>query len=254
MNELEDRLRAQLRRQASDVPQTDPHRLTRVSRRVRRGQRRAVVGTVAVVALALGAVSTAVVGLAGTAGAPRPPIAREATETAAPTSGPTDPSEATHLGLPSETPVRRSGAAPAALRSVGEAFVAFARGAGPVPPTTGSVDLLVGGERVETLDRTDLAAPANWVGCPAAGGYAARSCPFSATTPLAEHDGPVRTTTDPPSHPCLGSSSLPSVFAGLTTLTLTPEEDLDCTRYFAVQLFVDDRDRLTAVDVVWAEP
>jgi hypothetical protein len=37
-------------------------------------------------------------------------------------------------------------------------------------------------------------------------------------------------------------------------VTLAPDEDLDCTSYWAIQLFVNDVGQIVAANVVWAEP
>ncbi|WP_343909206.1 PASTA domain-containing protein [Nocardioides aquiterrae] len=140
---------------------------------------------------------------------------------------------------------------PSWLSRVADLFVAFARGARDGPPAEPPVTLYLGGQRQRVLEGGELADRARWRLCPAAGTYAARTCPFSAIDLLGRYAGPLAYTSVPPRHPCVDATPLPG---GPRRITITPAEPQDCVGYWAVQLQVDDDARVVAVNLVWAEP
>lgn len=151
------------------------------------------------------------------------------------------------LGLPSV----RSG-----LRRVAELFVAFAREDHPAgPPVDTPVDLYIGNEFLHTISAAASMRQDSWRGCPAAGFYAGRTCPFSFVTPIDDYPGPIAYTSQRPDHPCLPESpDLPEGLSAYHEVTVTPDEQLDCTSYWAVQLFVNDVSQIVAANIVWSEP
>lgn len=142
------------------------------------------------------------------------------------------------------------------LAAVGRTFVDFARGERFRPPTTTSrAWLVVGAQVVGRFEAAASADPDSWRGCPRPRYYAARTCPFSALDPLRGYLGPIAVTSAPPQHPCLPLPfEVPPELRGLRRLTLTPDEALDCPRYYAVSLYVDGHDQVAAAQVVWSEP
>jgi hypothetical protein len=141
------------------------------------------------------------------------------------------------------------------LRGVAERFLAFARGEQDEVPGDTPVDLYVGGVLVKTIPSAQLNDRGPWQGCPDGGsGYAGHDCPVSAVSPLAEWPDTVAVSLDRPKHPCAHPTNVPSALSAYRAVTLTPAGDLDCTSYFAVQLFVNDVSQIVAANVVWAEP
>lgn len=141
-------------------------------------------------------------------------------------------------------------------KRVAEGFVAFARGDRPDgPPVDTPVDLYIGNQFVRTITAEASTDPSSWRDCPAVGHYAGRTCPFSFVKPIADYSGTIAYTADAPSHPCLpGGPDLPEGLSAYHAVTLAPDEDLDCTSYWAIQLFVNDVGQIVAANVVWAEP
>lgn len=147
------------------------------------------------------------------------------------------------LDLPAPDPVW--------LRRVADLFVAFARGAQDTPPSAAPVTLYLGGAEQRVLPGRALDDRARWELCPPEGHYAARTCPFSAVAVIRGHPGPLAVTSARPAHSCASPARLRG---GPNTVTITPDESLDCTSYWAVQLLVNDVAQVVGVDLVWAEP
>ncbi|MCW2833236.1 MAG: hypothetical protein JWN68_1189 [Nocardioides sp.] len=146
-------------------------------------------------------------------------------------------------------------APPPQLDQVARAFERFARGAMQDPPADTPVTLYLGGVRTEVISRQGWQRPAEWRLCPAGGGYAGRTCSFSAVDLIRNHDGPLATTSAKPPHSCAHPQPLSATDAGgRYSVTLTPDESLDCTSYWAVQLIINDVYQLVAVNIVLAEP
>ena len=142
--------------------------------------------------------------------------------------------------------------APEHLDRAARAFLRFARHGG-VPPIDTPVDLYLGGRLIETIDASRAINPRAWRICPAEGLYAARVCPLSALDVLQDHIGPVAITSQPPQHPCLHQGSAPGAHT-TDAVTLTPDENLDCVNYVAVQLLINDVGQVTGVNLVLSEP
>jgi hypothetical protein len=155
------------------------------------------------------------------------------------------PGDAVHLNLLS---------ASTDLQGVAERFLQFARGRLDGIPADAPVDLYIGGVLVKTISSEEQSQRDAWLACPDEGSYAGRTCPVSALTPLANHQGRIAFTESEPAHPCAHPADLPDSLRAYQTVTLTPEEDQDCTSYFAVQLFVNDVSQIVAVNVVMSEP
>jgi hypothetical protein len=138
---------------------------------------------------------------------------------------------------------------------VAELFARFARGERPPhgPPVDTPVDLYLGNRYLATLPAARARDPEAWEGC-LEGGYAGRTCPFSWTRPIADYAGSLAITSAAPEHPCAHPGPLPAELEAYHAVTLTPDESLDCTSYWAVQLFVNDVGQVVAANLVWAEP
>jgi hypothetical protein len=122
-------------------------------------------------------------------------------------------------------------------------------------PADTPIDLYVGGVLAKTIPSEQQGDQSAWQGCPDGGDhYAARDCPISALAPLSDWAGRIAITSEAPSHPCAHPAKLPSSLLAYGDVTLTPDAGLDCTSYFAVQLFVNDVGQIVAANVVWAEP
>jgi hypothetical protein len=139
------------------------------------------------------------------------------------------------------------------LRRAGGRFVAFARDDLPGPPADTPITLFLGGVRRGIAEEpTDRSA---WGVCPPAGSYAGRLCPFSALEVISDWPGPVAITGDPPAHACAHTKPFDARrVGGVAAVTITPDEELDCASYWAVQLAVNDVGQGVAVDLVLAEP
>ena len=133
-------------------------------------------------------------------------------------------------------------------------FLEFARGEVDAVPADNPIDLYIGGRFAKAIRSAEQNQREAWQACPAAGSYAAHVCPVSALTQLGRWPGRVAITSAVPSHPCANPSDLPESVSSYRSVTLTPDADLDCVSYFAVQLVVDDVGQIVAVNVVWAEP
>jgi hypothetical protein len=140
------------------------------------------------------------------------------------------------------------------LQRAGDAFVEFARGGPPDPHLLRNpVDLYLGGRLVHTIPawRAVHRNSYGWI-CPTSRGDAGHICPFSSVRPLMAYPGPIAVTSQSPSHPCMHARSFADTRE--RTVTLTADENLDCTRYFAVELAVGEDGRLLAVNVLLSEP
>jgi len=146
-------------------------------------------------------------------------------------------------------------AAPPQLDRLARAFEKFARGPLSNPPADTPVTLYLGGVRAKVVTWETWERRTAWRTCPPAGVYAGGSCPFSAVDMIRSHVGPLATTSLAPGHACADPEPLSATDAGgRYSVTLTPDESLDCTGYWAVQLLVNDVDQLVAVNLVMAEP
>lgn len=139
------------------------------------------------------------------------------------------------------------------LRRAGGRFAAFARGETATPPADTPVTLFLGGVRrgvaVEPTDRS------SWRLCPPAGSYAGRVCPFSAVEVISDWPGPLAITGAPPDHVCAHPAPFDARrHGGSAAVTLTPDEELGCSSYWAVQLAVNDVGQVVASNLVLAEP
>jgi hypothetical protein len=143
---------------------------------------------------------------------------------------------------------------PAAPKGVARRFLEFARGQLDGIPADTPVDLYIGGVFVKRISSEDQSQRDAWQACPDGGSYAGRTCPVSALTLLADHQGRIAFVASEPAHPCAHPVDPPDSLRPYQTVTLTPQEDQDCTSYFAVQLFVNDVSQIVAVNVVMSEP
>jgi hypothetical protein len=67
--------------------------------------------------------------------------------------------------------------------------------------------------------------------------------------------GPLAITRDPPANVCAHPRPFdPRQIGGVAAVTLTPDEQLGCASYWAVQLAVNDVGQVVAVNLVLAEP
>jgi hypothetical protein len=138
---------------------------------------------------------------------------------------------------------------------VAELFAKFARGDQPGgPPVMTPVDLYLANRFLKTIPEAEANDRDAWRGCPEGGSYAGRTCPFSWVDPIADHQGRLAITSAAPEHPCAHPGPLPAELEAYHAVTLTPDESLDCTSYWAVQLFVNDVGQVVAANLVWAEP
>lgn len=149
------------------------------------------------------------------------------------------------LGAPAASPE---------LDRVARLFETFAHDPLAGPPSDTPVALYLGGHQRKVVAHADWKRPAAWRLCPP-GGYAGRTCSFSAVDLIRSHIGPLATTPLAPEHNCAHPKPLAAADAGGThSVTLTPDEQLDCTSYWGVQLIVNDVGQVVAVNVVIAEP
>jgi hypothetical protein len=147
--------------------------------------------------------------------------------------------------------------APEELQDVGRLFVVFARGAESGPdgiPADTPVQFYIGGRLATVVPSTRLSDRQVWHGCPGEFGYAGRVCPVSLLEPFVEYPGPIAMTTLGPAHSCVHGWKLPAELSVYRSVTLTPDEDRDCTSYFAVELFVNDVRQVVAINLVMSEP
>jgi len=140
------------------------------------------------------------------------------------------------------------------VNGVGLGFLAFAHGELDIPPVDTPVDLYVGRRFVQTISSEQAGDRLAYRVCGPEGGYAGRTCPFSAVDVLAGYDGEVTVTTNPPSHPCLHLARVPEELVAYRTLVLTATAPLSCVEYFAVELFVNDAGQIVAVGLLHTEP
>jgi hypothetical protein len=158
---------------------------------------------------------------------------------------------------PTPTPTLLSPPTDDDLTRVGRLFVRFARGQQPAgPPVDTPVLLLVGGQPVTTISARAAVQRSSWEGlCPDAGGYAARTCPFSFLEPLADPAQPSTVSLEPAQHSCAHPTPVtPAQVGGTRFVTLVPDPDAGCTGYVAVELFVNDVLQIVAANLVWSEP
>lgn len=134
---------------------------------------------------------------------------------------------------------------------VAERFVDFANGTGTVSLAP-MVDLHLGNVLVETRAAEDLGEARAWRLCVPY--YAARTCPFSAVETVGDWPGALALTGAAAEHPCAHPGPPPREWAERRRVTITPDEGLSCVDYWAVELYLDDTGRITATNVVWAEP
>jgi hypothetical protein len=145
--------------------------------------------------------------------------------------------------------------ASADLQRVATAFVRFARDESPVPPADTPVTLLLGGWQTKVLPGDVQTTLRAWGSCPAGGYYAGRTCPLNPVRTIAEHVGPLAFLAQRPKHSCAHPRPVTPEGVGATrSVTITPDELLDCTSFWAVELFVNDVGQIVAVNTVWAEP
>lgn len=115
------------------------------------------------------------------------------------------------------------------------------------------VDLYLGGRLVHTIPgwRAVHRNSYSYL-CPTSRSHAAYACPFSPVRALLTHRNPITVTTRAPEHPCLHART----FAGWRrhTVTLVPRDTEGCPQYFSVELALSDDGRLTAVNLLVAEP
>jgi hypothetical protein len=72
---------------------------------------------------------------------------------------------------------------------------------------------------------------------------------------IAAHGGRIAATNRAPHHPCANPRPLPKRLSPYQRVTLTRAASLDCTSFFAAQLFLHDGGgRIAAVNLVLAEP
>lgn len=143
------------------------------------------------------------------------------------------------------------------LQDIGDRFVAFARDAASGPegiPADTPVQFYIGGRLAKVVPSTRLSERHVWHGCPGEIGYAGRTCPVSLWEPFVEYPGPIAMTTLEPAHSCVHGWTLPANLDAYRSVTLTPDEDRDCTSYFAVELFVNDVHQIVAINLVMSEP
>jgi hypothetical protein len=143
------------------------------------------------------------------------------------------------------------------LQDIGRLFVDFARDTESGPdgiPADTPVDLYIGGRLAKVVPSTRLSDRHVWQGCPGEIGYAGRDCPVSLLDPFIAYPGPIAMTTQEPSHVCVHGWKLPTGLDVYRSVTLTPDEDRDCTSYFAAQLFVNDVHQIVAINLVMSEP
>lgn len=146
------------------------------------------------------------------------------------------------------------------LQRVATAFVRFAQGRNaqgkrPGPPVDTPITLLVGGGEVKVIDGEAQSRPRAWASCPTSGTYAGRTCPINPLRAIAAHFGPLALIAQLPTHPCAHPQLVTPGDVGATqAVTITPDEALDCTSWWAVELFVNDVGQVVAVNTVRAEP
>lgn len=143
--------------------------------------------------------------------------------------------------------------ATAELAGIARSFIHFANG-GQLPQFSDEIGLHLGNRLIDSAPASSLAAPEVWRICPPEGGYAAFVCPFSARDHVARWQGRLAVTSLAASHPCAHPSEPPTAWSDLRRVTITPDESLSCPSYWAVELYVDDCDRINAVNLVRSEP
>lgn len=145
--------------------------------------------------------------------------------------------------------------ASADLQRVATAFVRFARGNTSAPPANTPITLLLGGWQTKVIDGEAQLMRRPWASCPAGGGYAGRTCPINPIREIVDHYGPLALLAQLPAHSCAHPRAVTPGQVGAThSVTITPDEGLDCTSWWAVELFVNDVGQVVAVNTVLAEP
>jgi uncharacterized lipoprotein YbaY len=115
-------------------------------------------------------------------------------------------------------------------------------------PEDAPVDLYLGGRHVATLAGPDVRRWDAWDVC--IPGYAGATCPFNALDLVAGKDATV--TTGTPRHSCAAWAGRPPELAAHRAVSVVVGEH--CVSWGAVTLYVDQADRVVAVDMILAEP
>ncbi len=142
------------------------------------------------------------------------------------------------------------------LQDIGRLFLDYARDIKPGRgiPADAPVDFYIGGRLAKVVPSARLTDRHSWRGCPGGSTYAGRECPISLFAPFVAYPGPIAMSSQRPAHPCLTRQRLPSDLGAYCSVTLTPDENRDCTSYFAVQLFVNDVHQIVAINLAMSEP
>ena len=145
-----------------------------------------------------------------------------------------------------------------AVAAIG-ALAEFANGDGPPPPLADSVGLYVGNKLIETRSRDELANPAGWQVCAT---YAARSCPLSALTALAQAPElqPQVPRWGKHTPPCVGSlGQLPESWINVSdnpdlTFRVGSDSTATCLDYWSVQVWLTGSREVMAVNLLLGDP
>lgn len=164
---------------------------------------------------------------------------------------PADPSTPTETDPPTNTD----------LQSV-EAFAAWAVDDDAGKPSFGSqVELLVAGNRTETLSRTSALTRSNWQTCPTGSEmYADRKCPVSALKTLEilktfDKAAPVFSMGVPNTVGCSRVSEPVDLASADAVVTIRPPIEIrNCASDFAVMTYLDGDGLIVAVDLVISGP
>lgn len=144
---------------------------------------------------------------------------------------------------------------------VADRFVRFARGEATAPPRHASeVTLLVGNRPVGLVPLARANDRRHWRGCPHPAAYGASSCPVDFLAPFLSagvNGTPLDYTLTAPEGACLVESpdDVHTALLSRSHVVISPtRRTASCASDFRVELFLDERDVLIAVNLVLSEP
>ena len=146
------------------------------------------------------------------------------------------------------------------LAGVAERFVGLGTTSKTGPRWARQVSVYVGGEKARTLVAAEAADQRSWRLCPpSAAEYAMRKCPvspFRAMDLLAEDAGmPVYEDRVPTNVGCDTVAVLPDGVRSSSSITIRPDRHhRDCFSDFAITLYVDAEQRVSAVSFTLSSP
>jgi hypothetical protein len=150
-------------------------------------------------------------------------------------------------------------AADRAAAEAAAAFVAFAQGQEPAVPWADVVRYYLHGVQVSEFAPSFADDPETWDGCHAGDTtYEGRECPVSPLTAIGGPDDagaePVVEDEAPTTVGCSGDLPEPDVDATPLAWVRPAAGERDCVSDYAVTLYLDEDERVSAVDLVLSSP